>query len=327
MDLRPEVMMIRHDNTVGHAWVTGILACLNDGADGESKKGYQCLEMKQLAGMYIACFADSTLVKSGVIDDVTATSVMTGWAGFAGNKGACGIRLKVHDSRTLCFVSAHLAAFQDNVERRNADYKDICTRMVFPLSERIPSSKTGSDTFQTDEQFYPTIFDSDVLFFFGDLNYRLDLDMSECRSLLEKKAYKELLEHDQLRKAQTSTLPTGLIQSLAHAFEDFKEGEITFQPTYKYDKGTDNFDSSEKERKPAYTDIVLWFNGKGSDRENEGATSEKVKVVCKSYTSAMDLKMSDHKPVMAAFEIQLPSINMKRRHEIVEELIKESSKK
>lgn len=321
MDLRPEVLMVRHDTTVGHAWVSGILACLNDGADGETKKGYQCLEMKQLAGMYIACFADSALVKSGVVGGATTTSVMTGWAGFAGNKGACGIRLKVHGDKTLCFVGAHLAAFQDNVERRNADFKDICTRTVFPAEQRGANSQGGNTTVQAQDLFYPTIFDCDALFFSGDLNYRIDLPMEDSKALLEKKAYKELLQHDQLKKAQRSNAITDLIPSLAHAFEDFEEGEIDFQPTYKYDKGTDTFDSSEKERKPAYTDRVLWWTPKTKEEQgNRSADSPKVHVACSSYSSAMAMRMSDHKPVMAAFEITISTVDTEKRRKLVEEI-------
>ena len=306
--------------TVGHAWVSGILAYLNDGADGKNKKGYQCLEMKQLAGMYIACFADSALVKSGIIGEATATSVMTGWAGFAGNKGACGIRLKVYDDRTLCFIGAHLAAFQDNVEKRNADYKDIITRAIFPADQRGSSSQNSNvNNAQSQELFYPTVFDCDALFFFGDLNYRIDLPMEDSKALLERKAYKELLEHDQLKKAQKTSLISNLLPTLAHAFEDFQEAEINFQPTYKYDKGTDNFDSSEKERKPAYTDRVLWWTPKSKDEQGD-IPLPAVQVACTSYTSAMDVRMSDHKPVLAAFDVTVSTVDKEKRKELVREI-------
>lgn len=46
------------------------------------------------------------------------------------------------------------------------------------------------------------------------------------------------------------------------AFYGYKEGIIAFAPTYRYDIGTDNYDTSEKYRAPAWTDRILY---KGKD--------------------------------------------------------------
>lgn len=39
------------------------------------------------------------------------------------------------------------------------------------------------------------------------------------------------------------------------AFEGYQEGPILFRPTYRYDVGTDNYDTSEKMRIPAWTGL------------------------------------------------------------------------
>ena len=38
-----------------------------------------------------------------------------------------------------------------------------------------------------------------------------------------------------------------------HAFVGYDEGPLLFPPTYKYDVGTDDYDTSEKMRIPAWT--------------------------------------------------------------------------
>ena len=41
-------------------------------------------------------------------------------------------------------------------------------------------------------------------------------------------------------------------------FQGYIEGDLTFAPTYKYDQFSDDYDTSEKCRTPAWCDRVLW---------------------------------------------------------------------
>ena len=72
---------------------------------------------------------------------------------------------------------------------------------------------------------------------------------------------------------------------------DFYEGKITFAPTYRFDLGTDVYDSSRKKRVPAYTDRILW------------KASARIKQY--NYASVPSVRFSDHKPVIAYFELDL----------------------
>lgn len=56
---------------------------------------------------------------------------------FQGNKGGVGVRFALHSS-TLCIVNTHLAAHMEEVARRNQDYRDVHSRLRFPLQDQSP---------------------------------------------------------------------------------------------------------------------------------------------------------------------------------------------
>jgi endonuclease/exonuclease/phosphatase family metal-dependent hydrolase len=113
----------------------------------------------------------------------------------------------------------------------------------------------------------------------GDLNYRVNYQYDECIKVIKDKNIQDLLKNDQLNIEKNS----------GRILNEFEEGEIKFLPTYKYDIGTNNYDTSEKKRIPAYTDRI--FYKKNND----------VKLI--SYDSHDDFLDSDHKPVSAVFDI------------------------
>lgn len=41
-------------------------------------------------------------------------------------------------------------------------------------------------------------------------------------------------------------------------FKNYNENEISFFPTYKFDKNTDQYDTSQKQRVPSWTDRILY---------------------------------------------------------------------
>ena len=65
-----------------------------------------------------------------------------------GNKGGVGISVNL-DGTTLLFVNAHLAAFDEMIDRRNADFHDISRRLLFGPCEEYVDSPTVN-IFQSD---------------------------------------------------------------------------------------------------------------------------------------------------------------------------------
>mmetsp|Transcript_4194 Transcript_4194/g.10412 ORF Transcript_4194/g.10412 Transcript_4194/m.10412 type:complete len:162 (+) Transcript_4194:2906-3391(+) len=120
-------------------------------------------------------------------------------------------------------------------------------------------------------------------FFCGDLNYRLDLPRELAEHTVLHGSDEErlsLLRHDQL------------IHSMAEgrAFPGFAEGKISFSPTFKFDKESSDYDTSHKQRIPAWTDRIL-FKPNG------------VRVL--DYDSIPNAKHSDHRPVFGAFRVNM----------------------
>jgi hypothetical protein len=119
----------------------------------------------------------------------------------------------------------------------------------------------------------------DHVFWFGDLNYRLDSTREHVDTLIETKSIKELLALDQLASEK----------KLGHVFDGFTEAEITFLPSYKYDLNTDRYDTSQKKRIPSWADRVLY------------KSTGQVKPL--RYDSVQSLRISDHRPVLCIFEL------------------------
>ena len=206
----------------------------------------------------------------------------------------------------------------------------------------------------------------DAMVFFGDLNYRIELPRAKIerihtRLIKRNKAYKqqklnEIIknsdniltkwENSYLNTTSTSTTSSCSIldkimrfdqlhrqRRLNRAFVGFEEGNIRFPPTYKYDCGADCFDTSKKQRCPAWTDRILYYTRPGSEpvqsctadiagvkvsrdsdiQDVDRSSSADTAIVGEGRPQLMqllryysiDARTSDHRPVCADFQLNL----------------------
>ncbi|XP_070494173.1 synaptojanin-1 [Chironomus tepperi] len=246
---------------------------------------YSLLTSQQLVGVCLYVFVRPHLAKS--IRDVATDSVKTGLGGATGNKGSVAIRF-VLNGTSFCFVAAHFAAGQSQVAERNADYAEITRKIQFPMGR--------------------TLKGHDYVFWCGDFNYRIDMDKDEMKELIKLGDLQPILEKDQLRKQQEA----------GQVFSDFLEGEINFPPTYKYDLFSEDYDTSEKCRAPAYTDRVLWRRRmQQADSDNPNWSPGKL-----LFYGRAELKQSDHRPVISILDIEVANIDVDRRSDVFNDVIK-----
>lgn len=137
--------------------------------------------------------------------------------------------------------------------------------------------------------------DHEICIVSGDLNYRIDgLSRDAVVDAIESGNLPKLLEHDQLLQTKQ--------RDAAFVLRRFKEGQLTFNPTYKYDVGTNRYDTSEKRRVPAWCDRILYRGSRNKVMQTEYRRHE--------------LKVSDHRPVSARFKMQVKTIKPDKRLEV-----------
>ncbi|XP_036599065.1 synaptojanin-1 isoform X4 [Trichosurus vulpecula] len=264
-------------------------------------KKYVLLASEQLVGVCLFVFIRPQ--HAPFIRDVGVDTVKTGMGGATGNKGAVAIRMLFHTT-SLCFVCSHFAAGQSQVKERNDDFVEIARKLSFPMGRML--------------------FSHDYIFWCGDFNYRIDLPNEEVKELIRHQNWDSLIAGDQLINQKNS----------GQIFRGFLEGKITFAPTYKYDLFSDDYDTSEKCRTPAWTDRILWrrrkwpFDRSAEDLDLLNASFQDESKVLYTWNPGTllhygraELKTSDHRPVVALIDIDVFEVDAEARQNIYKEVI------
>lgn len=187
----------------------------------------------------------------------------------------------------MCFINCHLAAGLSQTKDRNTDISLILESTVLPAEREITVRQDsfigGGDG--------SMIMDHELCVIAGDLNYRIDtMSRDTVVQAVKTNNLSKLLERDQLLATRRKN-PWFRLRA-------FHELPITFAPTYKYDVGTDTYDSSEKKRAPAWCDRLLY---RGRDRINQ-----------LDYRRH-EVRVSDHRPVTGLFTMVVKRSSPKKR--------------
>lgn len=234
---------------------------------------YLLLRTEAIASMCILFFVKNSCVQQ--VTEVSGSSKKTGLGGMTANKGACAVRFN-YGATSFALVTSHLAAGVSATMERHNDFNTIMLGLTFTRNYSLS--------------------DHDHVIWFGDLNYRINLSNQQCRSMVEQNAFAELSRNDQLQEERSSR---------GGAFFGFEERQLNFPPTYKFDKGTSDYDTSEKQRIPSWTDRVL-FRSYSDD-----------KLEIDNYNAVMDVYVSDHKPVYATGHARVKHVDEKKKRALL----------
>jgi hypothetical protein len=120
------------------------------------------------------------------------------------------------------------------------------------------------------------------------------MDNDRTRQLIKKRDLGTLYENDQLNLQMVH----------GKCFPHYSEQMPTFLPTYKYNVGTDEYDTSEKNRIPAWCDRIL-------TRANN---------LKQLHYDTAPLRFSDHRPVWGLFDCTVSVVAQAKKDQISSQL-------
>ena len=260
-----------------------------------------------LGTLHLAIFLRRDLIWFCSMPDVDSFSTRPG-SQFK-TKGAVAVGFTLFGTSFL-FVNSHLTAHEENTSHRIKDLKTLNAVLDLPKVLKTSKGTHRSCRFSKSCDFTDNF---DVVFWCGDLNFRLEQDrdivMHELSLAVNRMGdtsgcFDSVLDFDQLNHLRSE----GLI------FKDYKEDPISFPPTFKYDTGTNEFDTSSKQRVPSYTDRILYKARRGCgcssgmhlrSRKIKNHKWQQQKIKPLHYHSVQNVITSDHKPVWGMWEVDI----------------------
>jgi len=226
----------------------------------------------ELLGPCYVALASSTLLSTHLIvfvrkdllpwiSNLFTSQVATGFLNEVGNRGATSVSFNL-GATSFIFINAHFPGGQNSTEQRNRAYEKIIDLIAYK-----GKTKDGN------------IFrEINRIFFFGDLNYRVNGNRGIVDSVLTKGTMHIMLQNDQLT----------LMRAEGRAFNVFVENDIEFKPTFKFAPERNVYDDGEKQSIPSWADRVLWVPNNDNIQQL-------------SYEACFQIRCSSHRPVGARF--------------------------
>lgn len=279
------------------AWRDHLAKCIDDYMP--NSQTYTLVHTTSMVGLFTCVFVKSSIRPR--INHVHTGEVKRGMGGHHGNKGALILRMIINDS-SICFVNCHLAAGQTQTMHRNNDIAEILeatTLSPYPLNDG--EGAQHEDVFAAGGDG-SMIMDHEICILNGDLNYRIDtMGRDAVIKQVQQGNLGKLLERDQLLLSRK--------KNPGFRLRAFNESPITFAPTYKYNVNSDDYDTSEKKRAPAWCDRIL-YRGIG-------------KVKMEEYRRWDQIRISDHRPVSGRLRLRVKSVDPDKREIIRNKCAKE----
>lgn len=287
----------QHMSSQYRAWRDHLGKCLDDYMP--TNTSYTLVHTASMVGLFTCIFVKST--ERSRIRNIHASEVKRGMGGHHGNKGAIIVRMVLDDS-SICMVNCHLAAGQTQTMHRNNDIAEILEANTLP-SYPLNDGETAehSDVFASGGDG-SMVMDHEICILNGDLNYRIDtMGRDSVIKHVQQGNLARLLERDQLLLSRR--------KNPGFRLRAFQENQIKFAPTYKYNVHTDQYDTSEKRRAPAWCDRIL-YRGLGKVRMDE-------------YRRWDQIRVSDHRPVSGRLQLRVKTVDADKREIVWGKCVKE----
>ena len=228
-----------------------------------SQENYHELISLNLVGIFIFILIKIDLKNNILLLDHNITK--RGMYGTLGNKGFFAISIQCYNK----IISIGTGHFEAGKEKNDQRINTLIQLLNKPIN------------IQEDELI--TFKDSDYWIILGDLNFRIELSYEDAISFIKDKSYDILYAMDQFNSSREKN---DFLKNNVY------EKTINFDPTYKYEKNSDNYAYDEnKIRVPGWTDRIFFNNKEG------------IKMI--NYDCIKSLKFSDHRPVVGTFEIDV----------------------